>query len=489
MLDKLKRLGSQTFIYGTGNLINKLLGFILIPVYSQFIPIADFGILAVLEISILFLSSLLHFGINSGHQRYFYIEKENKSYGTFLFSNYFGNLLLTMAGLLPLLLFSKDLSRIFFQHADNAFIFQLAMWITLTEIMNIFPLQVMQYEEKPVSYLLLNVIKLVISFSLTIYLIIHYHMGIDGILYARLSGNSIIMVFSLLFIILPRCKLHIDLKAIKKTIQFGFPLIVSSIGYMIFQMSDRYMLNWLSTEAETGKYAFGFKIANIINLLLVQSIGISYLPSVFSSEEKENNVRYYSKVLTYYIFVMATITLVFLLFYKDILSLVVFNNEYWSGLAIVPILSLNFIVLGMNNFVCIGLFLKNKTNYYIMPSLVTAGINILMNFILIPKYGMFGAAASTLTSQIIYTSILAMVSKQVYAVPFEWKKVFLIFFLAIAAFLISGSIATDYFILNLFIRLFIILLIPVSLLKFGFFEPIEKERLKEIFFKWTGKVP
>ena len=79
MLDKLKRLGSQTFIYGTGNLINKLLGFILIPVYSQFIPIADFGILAVLEISILFLTSLLHFGINSGHQRYFYIEKENKT--------------------------------------------------------------------------------------------------------------------------------------------------------------------------------------------------------------------------------------------------------------------------------------------------------------------------------------------------------------------------------------------------------------------------
>jgi O-antigen/teichoic acid export membrane protein len=488
MLDKLKRLGSQTFIYGTGNLINKLLGFILIPVYSQFIPIADFGILAVLEISILFLTSLLHFGINSGHQRYFYIEKENKTYSKFLFSNYFGNLLLTMAGLLPLLIFSKDFSQMFFQNTDYAFVFQLAMWITLAEIMNIFPLQVMQYEEKPVSYLLLNVVKLIISFSLTINLVVHHHMGIEGILYARLSGNALIMIFSLLFIILPRCKIHFDLNAVKKTIQFGFPLIVSSIGYMIFQMSDRYMLNWLSSEAETGKYAFGFKIANIINLLLVQSIGISYLPSVFSSEEKEGNVRYYSKVLTYYIFLMASITLVFLLFYKDLLSLVVRNNEYWSGLAIVPILSLNFIVLGMNYFVCIGLFLKNKTNYYIIPSLITAIINILLNLILIPRYGMFGAAASTLTSQIIYTSILTLVSNRIYPVPFEWKKVFLIFFLAATAFLISENIVTGYFILDMVIRFVIILLIPFSLLKLGFFETIEKERLKEIFLKWTGKV-
>jgi O-antigen/teichoic acid export membrane protein len=326
------------------------------------------------------------------------------------------------------------------------------------------------------------------SFSLTILLVVRYHLGIDGILYARLAGNAAIMIFSFFFIIIPRCKLRIDFDAIKKTIRFGLPLVASNIGYLIFQMSGRYMLNWLSTEAETGKYSFGLKIANIINLLLVQSVGISYLPSVFSSEEKEGNVRYYSKVLTYYIFLMATITLVFLLFYKDLLSMVVRNNDYWSGLAIVPVLSLNFIVLGMNYFVCIGLFLKNKTNYYIIPSLITASINIVLNFILIPRYGMFGAAASTLISQIIYTSILAMVSNRIYPVPFEWKKVFLIFFLAMVAFLISESLTTGYFILDLVIRLLIILVIPVSLFKLGFFESIEKERLKEILFKWTGKM-
>ncbi len=487
MLDKLKRLGSQTFIYGTGNLINKLLGFILIPVYAKFIPIADFGILAVLEISVLFLTSVLHFGINSGHQRYFYIEKENKSYGTFLFSNYFGNLIITVAGLLPFLVFSKDFSRLFFQNTDNALIFQLAMWITLAEIMNIYPLQVMQYEDKPVSYLILNVVKLVLSFSLTILLVIQFQKGIDGILFARLTGNAVIMIYSLIFIIIPRCNLRIDVNAIKKTIKFGFPLVAANMGYLIFQMSGRYMLNWLSTEAETGKYSFGLKIANIINLLLVQSVGISYLPSVFSSEEKEGNVRYYSKVLTYYIFLMATITLVFLLFYKDLLSLVVRNNDYWSGLDIVPALSLNFIVLGMNYFVCIGLFLKNKTNYYIIPSLITAFINIMLNFMLIPRYGMYGAAASTLISQVIYTSILALVSNKIYPVPFEWRKVFLIFFLAVSAFLISEYFVTGFFILDLAIRLIVILLIPVSLLKLGFFEPVEKERLKEIFLKWTGK--
>jgi len=67
-------------------------------------------------------------------------------------------------------------------------------------------------------------------------------------------------------------------------------------------MNDRYMLNWLSTDIETGKYSFGFKIANFINLIFVATVGMSFMPSVFSKEKEENNTRYYRKMLTYYCF-------------------------------------------------------------------------------------------------------------------------------------------------------------------------------------------
>ena len=78
MLGQIRKLGKQTAIYGFGNILNKLLGFILIPLYNNYIPIGPYGNLAVMEITILFLTSVLHFGIFSGHQRYFFIEKEKK---------------------------------------------------------------------------------------------------------------------------------------------------------------------------------------------------------------------------------------------------------------------------------------------------------------------------------------------------------------------------------------------------------------------------
>ena len=135
---------------------------------------------------------------------------------------------------------------------------------------------------------------------------------------------------------------------------------------------------------------------------------MSFMPSIFSKEKEENNTRYYRKMLTYYCFLIAFIILGFLFFYKDLLSIVVSNKDYWDGLAVVPVLSLSFMVMGMNYFVGIGLYLKNMMHYFLFPSLTAVILNIIMNFFFIPVWGMMGAAYSTLISQIVYTAILTI---------------------------------------------------------------------------------
>ena len=132
--------------------------------------------------------------------------------------------------------------------------------------------------------------------------------------------------------VIPRLTIKWDLSLLWLSIKFGLPAIAGNIGFLIFQMNDRYMLNWLSTDIETGKYSFGFKIANFINLIFVSTIGMSFMPSIFSKEKEENNTRYYRKMLTYYCFLIAFVILGFLFFYKDLLAPVVKNKDYWDGL-------------------------------------------------------------------------------------------------------------------------------------------------------------
>jgi len=479
MLGDIKKITKHTAVYGLGNVLNKLLGFILIPLYNNYIPIGKFGDLAVLETTILLFTSILHYGIFSGHQRYFFIEKEKGTYGIFLFNNYIGNIILTVLSIFPLLYLSQDISNLLFGNPDNAGNIQIAFWIVLSEILCVVPLQVLQYEGKPFQYLVFNFIKLSLSFGLTIYFVRQMSMGIDGILKARLEGAAITALSFVLAVIIPRVKFVLNLPSLWKSIRFGFPAIAGNIGFLIFQLNDRYMLNWLSTDVETGKYAFGYKIANFINLIFISTIGLSYMPSIFSKEKDEDNLRYYRKMLTYYCFFIAFIVLGFLYFYSDLLALVAKNKEYQGGFSVVPVLALSFMVMGMNYFVGVGLYLKEKMIYFLVPSFTAAATNIFLNFLLIPRMGMMGAAFSNLAANIIYTALLTIISSKFIKVSFEWSKIFMIYLIAIV--LYSADILTRGlpFVAEITIKLVLLAIFPLVLYKLNFFEKIEIKRIKE----------
>ncbi|MBA4322716.1 MAG: hypothetical protein C0408_07860, partial [Odoribacter sp.] len=210
MLGQIRKLGKQTAVYGLGSILNKMLGFLLIPLYNNFIPIGDFGNLAVMEITILFLTSVLHFGVFSGHQRYFFIEKDKKNYGTFLFNNYAGNVFLTLISILPFFLFSSRISELFYENTSQAENLKVVFGIIVAEILCVIPLQILQFEEKPGRYLSLNFFKLALSFLLTYYFVKYLSLGIEGILYARLIGAVATAFFSLIFVIIPRLTFRFD---------------------------------------------------------------------------------------------------------------------------------------------------------------------------------------------------------------------------------------------------------------------------------------
>ena len=484
MIEKIKSLGKQTAVYGLGSILNKLLGFILIPIYQSHIPIKDFGYLVYFETIILFLSAILNYGVASGHQRFFYLEKESKTYGIFLFNNFIGGFILSLVSVLPLLLFSGSLADVLVGSANQSLNLQITLVIVVVEILYVLPLQILQYEGKPVPYLFYNALKLLVTFSITIFLVVNLNLGFSGFLAARLIGGVLVLLIATFRVVIPRCTIKLDLESLKRSLKFGFPHVVSTIGYTIFMITDRFMLNWLSTPEELGKYGFGFRIANFVNLIFVQTIGMSYFPSIMNNEKKADNIRYYRKMLTYYCFLIAFLILGFLFFYKDILWLVGNNKDYWEGLAVVPILSLSFMIMGMNYFVQAGLFLKNKTKYYLIPSLAAVPINIVLNILLIPVYGMMGAAISVVVAQVTYTSLLAFISGKFMKVGYEWAKIFMIYFIAITLYSISEYVNIPNPFVQFAFNAVLVMIFPVILYMLGFFEQIEIEKLRKVLKKY-----
>jgi len=482
MLSKVRKIGQNTIYYGLGNILNKSLGFILIPIYTRAIPIGQYGVLAILELLIMLFLAVLTFGITSGHERYFFIEKEKKEYDVFLFNNVIGLLLFSFISLAIISLLRPQVSQLLWGEKDQAHLVFLALVITFVEINNVIPLQILQYEGRPLNYISTNLVRLLVSILATVYFVVVRKSGIDGILYGRLIGSGLTMLVQLFTVIAPRALAKFDFSKVKQTMHYGLPLTISLIGYLIFASSDRYMINWLLDEKQTGMYGFGYKISNIV-MLIVQSIGIGYLPSMYQQEKQEDNVRFYRKMLFYYTFLMSFIILTFLFFYKILLWPIVRSSEYWSGVAIVPVMSMAFLIMGMNYFVNIGLTLKNKTRYYVIPTFISAAVNIGLNFIFIKRYGFKGAAWSALISQTLNTVLIAVLANKFMPIGFEWKKIFTVLAIALLFFVAGIKFEPEHKIQLAGMRLLLLVLFPFILIRLKLFEPVEIQRTKEGILK------
>lgn len=486
MLDKIKKTGKNTAIYGIGNVLNKSLGLLLIPFVQSYLPINEYGWLTLLELIVLALSSTIILGITNGHERFFYTEKESKTYGSFLFSNASTLFLGSAIILLLISFFAGTISEIIFKTDELQYAVLLTLFITFFEVNNIIPFHILQYEEKATLYITTNSIRLLISLAASIFLLSQYHLGIIAVLYGRLIGSGLFSIYQLLFTVLPRLTFKYSFSKVKMSISYGFPLIISGMGYIIFSMSDRFMLSQFSTPDDTGKYSFGFKIANIV-MIIVQSIGVGYLPSFYQQEKAQNNARYYRKMLSYYTFSMSYLIVAFLFFFKEGLNPIITNMDYREGFEVVPILSFGFLLMGMNYFVNAGIVLKNKTKLILIPTFTAAILNIILIYNTIPLFGFYAPAFSTVISQAVYVSIIAFISQKLMDIKFEWNKVFLSLFVAIIFFIGGYYIQFNSVFLMISVRIILLLLYPLVLYKLNFFEPIEIESIKNLALKFTRR--
>ncbi|NJK96035.1 MAG: hypothetical protein HC905_14980 [Bacteroidales bacterium] len=138
---------------------------------------------------------------------------------------------------------------------------------------------------------------------------------------------------------------------------------------------------------------------------------------------------------------------------------------------------------------CPGWFvLKNKTQYYLIPSSLAVPINIGLNMLLIPRYGMTGAAISVVVAQITYTSVLTLMSGKFMKVNYEWNKILLVFVVGIAIFLGVNLIELPNIILQFLFKFLLLALFPVILYFLGFFEVIEIVNIKKSIRAFLSKL-
>ncbi len=218
-------------------------------------------------------------------------------------------------------------------------------------------------------------------------------------------------------------------------LNFAVPVMPAGLSLWILSLSNRYFLFTYSTTTELGIYSVGAKFVSVVSLA-VGAFALAWPQAAFSILDQDNKDRIYARTMTYFIFVSCSIVLVLSLFSSELVTLMT-TKEFFPGARVIPILALGSVFSGCYTIFAIGMNITKKMRMIFPVTAVPAGFSLILNYFLIPPYGMMGAAWATLISYMLMAFLSWWASERVYHMDYEWKNLGKIFGVMIVVFAIS----------------------------------------------------
>jgi O-antigen/teichoic acid export membrane protein len=483
MLEKLKDTFKQTAIYSIGNLSTKLIGFLLLPIYTSKLTTGDYGILAYMEATSLLIIAVLNLGLPTGILRY--CSSDNKKndkeiiFTVFCFSFFISLLILA-----PLFVFRLHVSEILLNSRDYILLINLLLVIIPIEVFNNLTLSVIRLREKSGLYVFLIITKFTLSLILNIYFIIGRHMKVDGIMLSQLLSGMVLIFLSLGFL-LRNIKFRFQLEILKDMLRYSFPLIFTTLSSMALTMSDRYIIEYFINFSELGVYSLGVKFAGLINVFILQSFQLGYLPIAFKIYNQPEAKQFFTKVMTYLVLVLIIASLAVSLFSKEVIVVMARKNpDFWRAFVLIPILCMGHVFRGIQYLFSLSLHYVKKTHINAFIVLSTALFNIGMNLIIVKIVGIFGAALSNLFAYMVGSGIYYYYSQKYYRIRYEWVRIIMIIATGLVLFFVSYYFFGKLSYANFFVKILLLFVYPVILYLLGFYHKVEIERIRQFWAKW-----
>jgi O-antigen/teichoic acid export membrane protein len=445
MSNPLKKLAGQTAIYGLTSIVGRLLTWFLVPLYTLKFTTDQYGIVTEMYAYVAFLVVFLTYGMETAFFRYSSLKEYHpkKVYTTVIYSLLFTSLTFITSAFL----FEQQIANWLKYPNNPEFVTWFAIIVGLDAVSSI-PLAKLRAENKAVKFVIINFTNIIVFVGLNLFFLAYclpkYNAGntnwlIDtfynpeiGVGYIFISNLIAVCVkFTLLFPDILKARFGFELSLLKKMFLYALPLLIFGLAGIVNETIDRIMLKRLLLENQTLKYTMSqigiygacYKISIIITLF-IQAFRYAAEPFFFAQEKEKNAKETYTKVMTYFVIVCATIFLGVMLF-LDVVKYFIPNEEYWVGLKVVPILLFANIALGIYYNQSIWYKLSGKTKYGAYIGIFGAIITFMLNYIWIPEYGYMGSAWATL---ICYSSMMFLsfiLSRKHYPIKYNLPKIFL----------------------------------------------------------------
>ena len=413
-MGKYKELASNTTIFAISNIVSKLILSLLLPLYTRVLTTAEYGTAELLTTVSSLVIPVFSIAIQDSMFRYGLKDQNTakKALSNAMRIEIIASILLCVFSCC--LRFYSPLSEY------GVMFFGISVLTMFRSTLSLFSKTI----NKTKVFALDNVLYNLLLALLNIFFLCVLRFGLNGYFLAIIFANLLSVVFlgaktSSVRII----KFYaVDKDLLREMVRYSAPLIINSISWGLTHVVDKVMLASLQDVSSTGIYSAASKIPSLLSLVtgvFSQAWSISAIKAIDNKDDSSFNSNIFQ---LYHVFLI--ITSVFILSINNNLMILILGNDFKEAVTYIPMLLIGAVFLAYSNYYSPIFAGLKKSNIIMASALGGAILNCILNYIMIPRYGIFGACFATMMSY-IFIGFYRMIMCQRYN-PIELNLVKLI---------------------------------------------------------------
>ncbi len=435
----LKKLASETAIYGLSSILSRLVNFVVLASYlTRTFDREENGIITDLYAMAAFLTVIFTYRMETAIFRYGGKEgRLEEAYPTAVLSILFSTLLLTGG----MILFAVPLSN-WQKYPDHTEYIVLFALITAFDALAALPFAKLRLDNQAKKYAIFKTLNIVINIFFIFFFLeicprlaqkqgfeeINAFINKENRLVAYFWANLLASIFTLLFFTkdLWHIRWKFDRVLWKSMLQYALPLVAVSFAAMVCQMIDKTMLKYFlpysekENLAQLGIYGAGTRLAMLMSLF-TQAYNNAAEPFFFRQANREDARQIYARAAQAFALVGSTVFLAIML-YIDVIQLIL-GKDFRQGIVVTPVLLAAYWLLGINYNITIWYRLTDKTHIGSVISILSAVVAVGLNMILIPIFGIMGAAWAVFGCYAFMVVAGYFTGQKYYPIPYKVEKI------------------------------------------------------------------
>jgi len=305
-----------------------------------------------------------------------------------------------------------------------------------------------------------------LSLGFNILFVVILGLGVKGVVTGGLIASGVIGCVLFVYLI-RQVGVNFSREIFIPMIRYGFPLIGPWLGMYLINFADRFLLQRLLPSADSltsvGIYSLAYKFGMLPNFLILSPFLMVWGPKQFQIVREPGAPGIFSRVFNYYSFLQFFFGLGLCVLIHDIIRIIA-DPRYLSASRYVPLIALAYVCYGVYLYVQFGILYQKKTRYLALNTLAMALLNVALNVVLIPVYGVMGSAIATLAAIFLMMGVAFFISQRLYHIPYDSGRILKMLILAVVLYFVAKQVNPENLLVSIVLKTAIVLAYPLLMI-------------------------